>query len=559
MAEDPYHVDVMYDWFKYSMTKAPPHIIDQKESRKWNIEYVEPYGRCTIATRDIAEGEAIFVDHPIVTGPKQTTDLICLSCYRQLDSWDACQCSKCGWPLCSKECETRGHHPLECRVFAAAGYKPKKSDFSEDIFMYEFMLPLRCFCLSSTDPKKWATMMAMESHNDLRRGTELWEREQLNVVDYLRGKLKLKADEELLHSITGILDVNCHEVRSNIPGTKEQYFIRGVYPLCAMMSHFCRNNTHHTLMDDMTMVVIASTPIKKGEQITATYTHILSATTERRKHLRYGKFFDCACARCSDPTELGTYFGALKCSQPGCGGSILCTDPLIPTNDAPWACDRCKYQVASVTVERLNKMVYWELREAGEEDPAKIEALIRKYQYVLHPQHFHMVGMKHTLSQMYGRLPEYSLGALTEAQRRRKVECCRDLLRVLEVIDPGISRLRGLTLYELHAPLLLEANQAFQRTSITRREFLTKLRQAEEHLDRTVYCLKHEPLSSAEGEVCKIARNSLVELRKWINTVTTLPDSYFLPEEVEKVTAASLIRSDEDLTLESLLRSLEEQ
>lgn len=37
-------------------------------------------------------------------------------------------------------------------------------------------------------------------------------------MDYLRGKLKLKADEELLHSITGILDVNCHEVRSNIPG-----------------------------------------------------------------------------------------------------------------------------------------------------------------------------------------------------------------------------------------------------------------------------------------------------------------------------------------------------
>lgn len=41
---------------------------------------------------------------------------------------------------------------------------------------------------------------------------------QINVVDYLRGKLKLKADEELLHSITGILDVNCHEVRSSIPG-----------------------------------------------------------------------------------------------------------------------------------------------------------------------------------------------------------------------------------------------------------------------------------------------------------------------------------------------------
>ena len=59
-----------------------------------------------------------------------------------------------------------------------------------------------------------------------------------------------------------------HQFLPFTTGTKEQFFIRGVYPLCAMMSHFCCNNTHHTLLDDMTMVVIASTPIKKGEQIT---------------------------------------------------------------------------------------------------------------------------------------------------------------------------------------------------------------------------------------------------------------------------------------------------
>lgn len=48
-----------------------------------------------------------------------------------------------------------------------------------------------------------------------------------------------------------------------------------------------------------------------------------------------------------------------------------------------------------------------------------------------------------SLFQMYGRLPGYRLDALTEAQRRRKMDCCRDLLQVLDVIDPGISRLRG--------------------------------------------------------------------------------------------------------------------
>ncbi|XP_042215469.1 SET domain-containing protein SmydA-8-like [Homarus americanus] len=554
--EDPYHIDVMYNWFKYSVSKVPPHVIDKKEKRKWKIEYVEPYGRCTIATQDIKEGEVLFVDHPVVTGPKQTSDVMCLACYRRLESWDGYQCSKCRWPLCGPECEGRGYHPLECNAFAASGYKPNQKDFSEAQYMYEAMLPLRCYCLTKMEPDKWKTLIAMESHNDLRRGTELWEREQTNVVDYLLKKVKLGVDEELLHTITGILDVNCHEVRSNLPGTQDQYLVRGIYPLCAMMSHFCVNNTHHTLMDDMTMVVIASTPIKKGEQLTATYTHVLSATTERRKHLKYGKFFDCACDRCKDPTELNMYFGALRCSQPGCGGNILCTDPLAPANDGIWECDKCRYKVSAATVERLNKLVYMELRQAGEDDPVKLETIFKKYQYVFHPQHFHLVGIKHSLSQMYGRLPGYILTDLSDAQLLRKVTCCKDLLQVLDVLDPGITRLRGLTVYELHAPILLQANRAFQNTAITKREFLEQLHEAEGYLLKTVYCLKHEPLSSFEGEICKIARNSLQELQKWIQKVETLPDSHFIPEKQEALPSQL---SEEDLTLETLLKKLEEQ
>ncbi|XP_068208669.1 SET domain-containing protein SmydA-8-like isoform X2 [Palaemon carinicauda] len=553
---DPHHLTVMYEWFQYSVSKAPPNVIDPKEERKWNIEYVEPYGRCTIAARDIKEGEVLFVDHPVVTGPKQNCGVMCLGCYRQLESWDSYRCSKCTWPLCGPRCEEMGYHPLECKYFAAAGYQPCAADFTEEQFIYESFLPLRCFCLQQSEPDKYQTLMAMESHNEARRGTELWLREQKNIVDFLKEKVKVPVGDELLHTIIGVLDVNCHEVRSNIPGTKDEYRVRGIYPLCAMMSHFCCNNTHHTLMDDMSMVVLASKPIKKGEQLTATYTHILSATTERRKHLKFGKFFDCVCDRCKDPTEMGTYFGALQCSQPSCGGNILCTDPICPTNDAPWRCDRCRYQIPSETVERLNKVVYWELRQVPEDDPSSLESIFKKYQFVFHPQHFHLIGLKHSLSQVYGRVKGYLLPELSEAQLRRKVECCNDLLKVLDVLDPGISRLRGLTLYELHAPLLLQANKAFLSTTITKKEFVEKLQLAESYLSRTIYCLQFEPVSSFEGEICKISRNSIQELRAWIKEVKTLPAKHFLPEKEELQPVAL---SEEDLTLEGLLRKLEEQ
>jgi hypothetical protein len=44
--------------------------------------------------------------------------------------------------------------------------------------------------------------------------------------------------------------------------------VRGLFPLSAMMSHDCYSNTHHTFTDDMTMIMVTSRPIKKGEQVT---------------------------------------------------------------------------------------------------------------------------------------------------------------------------------------------------------------------------------------------------------------------------------------------------
>ena len=88
--------------------------------------------------------------------------------------------------------------------------------------------------------------------------------------------------------------------------------------------------------------------------ISGTYTHLLSGTVERRKHLKYGKLFDCCCERCTDPTELGTYFGALLCSQSGCGGFVISTNSLDPTNNADFACNKCKFSVSNFIELNIN-------------------------------------------------------------------------------------------------------------------------------------------------------------------------------------------------------------
>lgn len=83
--------------------------------------------------------------------------------------------------MCSKECETQGYHPLECPVLAKSNFKPNLSEYSEENSLYESILPLRCLLLKDKDERKWNTLMAMESHDDLRRGTELWNLEQVGV------------------------------------------------------------------------------------------------------------------------------------------------------------------------------------------------------------------------------------------------------------------------------------------------------------------------------------------------------------------------------------------
>lgn len=51
-------------------------------------------------------------------------------------------------------------------------------------------------------------------------------------------------------------------------------------------------------------------------------------------------------------------------------------------------------------VSRLTNLVYYDLQDIQDGDPRKLEAVIDKYKKLMHPNHFHMIGIKHTLSQV---------------------------------------------------------------------------------------------------------------------------------------------------------------
>ena len=65
----------------------------------------------------------ILQEAPITGGPRQYTGPVCLGCHAPA-SLAGYRCSRCSWPLCGPQCETRPLHTAECAVFAAAGVKP---------------------------------------------------------------------------------------------------------------------------------------------------------------------------------------------------------------------------------------------------------------------------------------------------------------------------------------------------------------------------------------------------------------------------------------------------
>lgn len=85
-----------------------------------------------------------------------------------------------------------------------------------------------------------------------------------------------------------------------------------------------------------------------------------------------------------------------------------------------------------------------ELDYSDSYDPVAIrEALIKKYRSVLHPSHALILTVKYSLTQLYGRAVGYLFDDLPDIILERKIELCRQLLKVADVIKPGYSRQRG--------------------------------------------------------------------------------------------------------------------
>lgn len=187
------------------------------------------------------------------------------------------------------------------------------NDFTIPHPSYQSIIVIRCLYQKQNNSGVWAKLTRLESHCTSRRGGYKYESDKIWIADYLYRFFKLDPSEyttdEILR-VCGIVQVNGHEV----PLTDQAYV--AIYDVGSMLEHSCMPNCSKTFTQDGYLLVRTSdsVPIKTDQHLSISYTDPLWGTTQRLAHLADTKFFVCKCPRCSDPTELGTYFSGIKCT-----------------------------------------------------------------------------------------------------------------------------------------------------------------------------------------------------------------------------------------------------
>ncbi|KAK6616972.1 hypothetical protein RUM44_005329 [Polyplax serrata] len=462
-----------------------------------------------VARESVDAGEVILIDDPIVVGPCQEAQPLCIGCYFV---FALSNFSENGVFITNNHsnCNKNGHSNVECNWLSKSLVGSKSI---EDFYGFYYALtPLRCLILKEENENVWKRMKTMEAHTEERmKDNNLWQTNQEMAVNVIRNDWGIKKfGENDIHFVCGVLEVNAFEV--NVLGLPSTQCLRAVYPMASLFAHDCIPSACHSNGKDFQMIFRTIIPISAGEKINISYTYTLQSSLKRRQHLRKTKFFSCDCKRCSDPTELGTYVSAMKCQK--CrNGFLLPENPL--DDESSWTCgtSKCKSIVdVSQLIPTMNQF-YAELDSINGNDIKGYEAFLKKCQNIFHENHYLCLSAMHCLSQIYGKIDGYLINEMTDEQLERKSQICRNLIKIFEKLEPGLTKERGLLLYELHAPLmiLLKRKCACKTTSV--REIKLKINQVVKYLDEVVLILSKEPECSKERELVDAAQKAVASIR----------------------------------------------
>lgn len=373
------------------------------------IKQSSQYGRFLVASRDVAAGEVLFQEDPLLVIPKAGSETFCLSCLKVLThEWQSC--GSCGAPLCFQHCAGKNHTASECTLLKRLGFKeaPHIEVLIKDLSV--FLGPLRALLMTQKSSAVSKLFFALQSHKEQRMKLPIGRFIEEHIIGTLRSRLGLEVTPETIHHLCGVLDTNAFEV-----SLEDGHRGRAIFILASMMNHSCLPNAQRWYSDGK-MTVRAAVSIPKSSPILINYTQTLWGTQARVIHLYGSKMFFCRCRRCMDPTELGTQLSFVRCRE--CPAGLL-----VPPHDPQkcWQCRDCGTRVSGQAMEALIQAAAVSLSHLPLDDLAAITSRLSHLSRVLGHNHYIVAQMKYAFLQATIKLPlqgnfvllEVACGSLT--------------------------------------------------------------------------------------------------------------------------------------------------
>ncbi|XP_061391829.1 SET domain-containing protein SmydA-8-like [Musca vetustissima] len=478
----------------------------------------EIVGRYVKSVEAIEAGETLLLEKPLLILPA-SGDKRCCNCFRYAQQY----CSKCQLsPLCL-ECES--HSEFDCKTLSDIFSKSPEVQVELLKKFFGTYNIIKCLLLyeNSTTREYFEKMLLMESHLDKRRNTTIWKDHNRAVIQPLLKSnicqhlaISQRINEEFLQHICGIWDVNSYEIRA-----PDSEAMRALYLNASLLAHNCIPNANQAIDEQYRIKIYANRDIDKDEMITISYTNVLMGTDDRRNFLREGKYFHCVCARCEDPTELGSHMSTLicnKCATNKQEGFIMKIDAKT------WKCSNCHHCLKNEQVETILEKVKEEVFHA-QDDIRHLEYLLTKLPTLLHKNHYIIVDVKQNIASMLRSIIRNSLQRPGRQLYERKIRLCQELVVLLHIIQPGISRLKAIALYEMAIASAELYRLKFGEDEINAEELQEYLRKCEAMYRESMRLLLYEPPETPEGQLVKSIINELRDLRSDIQLLDNpLPD-----------------------------------
>ena len=143
----------------------------------------------------------------------------------------------------------------------------------------------------------------------------------------------------------------------------------------------------------------------------------------------------------------------------------------------------------------------------------EMKTLLSEYSSKLTSKHGLIVELKQHLAAALGRVDGYRYDQLSIEDIQLKINISYDILEVLDILEPGCSKSRGITLLDLAE---CKARLILQHPEIEESETYKKLLNLEKELSEAYNILQYEDEEAIEGNVAKKAKFELGQLRQHI-------------------------------------------